>query len=95
MRGAGRSDRAVGARISVDVDRLAREIEGSRDRVEVVLGAGEGLATKLSVLAEEGLGGWLARALHHMGRGAGAILARHALISPASRDRGLLIDVVG
>jgi flagellar hook-associated protein 2 len=86
---------AIGARISVDVDRLAREIEGSRDRVEVVLGAGEGLATKLSVLAEEGLGGWFARALHHMGRGAGAILARHALISPASRDRGLLIDVVG
>jgi hypothetical protein len=86
---------AVGARIAVDVERLAREIAGSRDRVEVVLGAAEGLGAKLSMLAEEGLGTSLARALHDTGRGAGAILGRHVLISPASRDRGFLIDVVG
>jgi hypothetical protein len=86
---------AVGTRVAVDVERLAREIEGSRDRVERVLGAGEGLAAKLSVLAEEGLGASLVRALHHTGRSGGTILGRHALISPVLSDRGLLIDIVG
>jgi flagellar capping protein FliD len=86
---------AVRSRIAVDMDRLTAEIAAERSRVERVLGGGEGVATRLSLLADEGLAGSTARVLHATIGRPGAVSRDPLIAAPGAGGRGHLVDVVG